>query len=90
MDIYEKDNGESKFARTRGDESIEDKQYGAREGGSYHGGGVELRDDVVEEGREVRGTRLELLDVVEAVALAVCLQRDGDTGLHWWALFFFC
>lgn len=38
---------------------------------SYHWSGIELGDDVVEEGCEVGGARLELLDAVKAVALAV-------------------
>lgn len=38
---------------------------------SYHWSGVELGEDVVEEGCEVGGARLELLDAVKAVALAV-------------------
>lgn len=39
--------------------------------GSYHRSRVELGDDVVEEGGEVGGARLELLDAVKAVTLAV-------------------
>lgn len=44
-------------------------------GASYHRGGVKLRYDVVEEGCEVGGAGLELLDAVKAVTLAVCLQQ---------------
>lgn len=37
----------------------------------YHWSRVELGDDMVEEGCEVGRARLELLDAVKAVALAV-------------------
>lgn len=46
-------------------ETVQEKQ------GSYHRSRVELGDDVVEEGGEVGGARLELLDAVKAVTLAV-------------------
>lgn len=38
---------------------------------SYHWSRVELGDDMVEEGCKVGRARLELLDAVKAVALAV-------------------
>lgn len=46
-------------------ETVQEKQ------GSYRRSRVELGDDVVEEGGEVGGARLELLDAVKAVTLAV-------------------
>lgn len=43
---------------------------------SYHWSRLELGDDVVEEGCEVGRARLELLDAVKAVALAVWLKQS--------------
>lgn len=43
---------------------------------SYHRSRVELGDDVVEEGCEVGRARLELLDAVKAVTLAIWLKHN--------------
>lgn len=42
---------------------------------SYHRSGIKLRYDVVEEGCEVGGAGLELLNAVKAVTLAICLKQ---------------
>lgn len=54
--------------------------------GSYHRSGVELGDDVVEEGGEVGGARLQLLDAVEAVTLAVRLEHNQHNILKFLAV----
>lgn len=63
---------------------IKSKVFSTRYEGrrSYHRSRVKLRDDMMQESCEVGGPRLELLNAVKAVTLAICLKNNQRNSLQ--------